>query len=216
MHNLSLNELQQFDDTLRPLTVERQPYYGDWLRSNEVEGPDTDIVFHKDRTTLDMYRELFGRRVFHNILEIGVKAGGGLALWELVFPTASILGVDIAPLTDPRIKVPFEHLDASNPTQLQALTKSYDPFDLIIDDGAHNRETIYPSFDNLWPHVVPGGIYIIEDWAALHPTHRLELHAYLTNKMSPAGTEKNYPSSIKSVTTYKNGIIIQKHVQPSA
>ena len=36
-------------------------------------------------------------------------------------------------------------------------------FDVVIDDASHANEAIRTSFNVLWPHVQPGGIYILED-----------------------------------------------------
>ena len=36
-------------------------------------------------------------------------------------------------------------------------------FDVIIDDGGHSNLDITTSFDHLWPHVAPGGLYFVED-----------------------------------------------------
>jgi len=36
-------------------------------------------------------------------------------------------------------------------------------FDVVIDDGGHHNVQINTSFDKLWPHVLPGGLYFIED-----------------------------------------------------
>lgn len=36
-------------------------------------------------------------------------------------------------------------------------------FDAIIDDGSHLASDIMNTFDALWPHVNPGGVYFIED-----------------------------------------------------
>ena len=36
-------------------------------------------------------------------------------------------------------------------------------FDAIIDDGGHKNSQLLTTFDVLWPHVRPGGIYFMED-----------------------------------------------------
>lgn len=36
-------------------------------------------------------------------------------------------------------------------------------FDIVVDDGAHNYRAQMPSFKTLWPQVIPGGYYVIED-----------------------------------------------------
>jgi hypothetical protein len=36
-------------------------------------------------------------------------------------------------------------------------------FDIIVDDGGHRNNQIYQSLHHLWSHVLPGGLYFIED-----------------------------------------------------
>ena len=36
-------------------------------------------------------------------------------------------------------------------------------FDAIIDDGGHRNDQIKTSFDELWPALLPGGVYFVED-----------------------------------------------------
>ena len=44
--------------------------------------------------------------------------------------------------------------------------KSGGQYDLIIDDGGHNAWEQKPSFEVLWDHLMPGGLYFIEDLQA--------------------------------------------------
>ena len=44
--------------------------------------------------------------------------------------------------------------------------KSGGQYDLIIDDGGHNVWEQRPSFEVLWDHLMPGGLYFIEDLQA--------------------------------------------------
>jgi len=36
-------------------------------------------------------------------------------------------------------------------------------FDFMIDDGSHESKDIKDTFDDLWPHLQPGGVYFLED-----------------------------------------------------
>ena len=54
--------------------------------------------------------------------------------------------------------------DQGNRTDLKRwLTESGGHFDAIIDDGSHRNGDIMTSFEMLWPALVPGGVYFIED-----------------------------------------------------
>jgi hypothetical protein len=118
------------------------------------------------------YQRLFYRMKYQHLtlLEIGIggydKLAGGesLAAWRCYFPFGKIVGCDIQ---DKRQlgggRVHIRVLDQSSATDLARLAAQDGPFDIIIDDGSHvNMHQIF-SFENLFPHVNEGGIYVIED-----------------------------------------------------
>lgn len=101
------------------------------------------------------------------IVEFGVFSGGSLRLWHEAFPKAQIIGVD-------------RHAGAGKDARgldrvtilcgLQAddlfLTrevKPLGPFDVVIDDASHRPADQLGTFKSMWPHLKPGGIYVIED-----------------------------------------------------
>lgn len=43
-----------------------------------------------------------------------------------------------------------------------------DGIDLIIDDASHQYEQTRKTFEIAFPHLKPGGLYVIEDWAWAH------------------------------------------------
>lgn len=59
------------------------------------------------------------------------------------------------------------------------LAKSGGGFDIIIDDGSHHNGDILSTFIDLWPHVLPGGVYFLEDLQAGR-------HAWYTRDGTPA------------------------------
>jgi hypothetical protein len=42
------------------------------------------------------------------------------------------------------------------------------PLDLVIDDASHFVDETRTAFNTLFPHLRPGGAYVIEDWAWAH------------------------------------------------
>ena len=54
--------------------------------------------------------------------------------------------------------------DQSNTTFLaEIVSNTGGALDVIIDDGGHQTHLIMTSFEFLWPHLAPGGWYVIED-----------------------------------------------------
>lgn len=108
------------------------------------------------------------------LLEIGVGGGESIRTWLEYFPKATVYGVDIvhdtnpfnAPTSHPEGRYFFNIGDQSCPVFWACFVSDYGPqFDIIIDDGSHVSAHIIASFNCLWPHVRPGGLYCIEDLA---------------------------------------------------
>ncbi|MFI9379841.1 class I SAM-dependent methyltransferase [Kutzneria sp. NPDC052558] len=104
------------------------------------------------------------------VLEIGIggyddeRAGGGsLAMWQEYFPRGLVYGLDIFPkeIAGPRIRTVVG--DQGDAAGLAAFAAEHGPFDIVIDDGSHRNEHVRTSFEALFPHVRPGGYYVIED-----------------------------------------------------
>lgn len=99
-----------------------------------------------------------------NLLEIGVNDGCSLRLWRDYFPKGQIHGLDINPKCvdhcAERIDVLWGDQGDSRVLEIVAM---HGPFDIIIDDGSHYVPHILMAFSFLWPHVKPGGFYVMED-----------------------------------------------------
>ena len=114
------------------------------------------------------------------ILEIGIGAtgerwdarivhgrntgGASIKMWHDYFEAATIIAIDINPanyLDNDRITTHV--IDQSDASELTRFIQSQPPFDLIIDDGSHHPEHQQLSLSLLFPHLSPGGWYIIED-----------------------------------------------------
>lgn len=120
-----------------------------------------------------VYHSLFGERrnEVRHVFEIGINAGSSLRMWKEYFPNADIVGID----SDERCLVHDEDrikcygADQNNPAHLYAVMeklKDKPPFDLIVDDGSHNREHQVASLKALLPFLAPWGYYVIEDLGA--------------------------------------------------
>ena len=100
------------------------------------------------------------------VLEIGVFQGGSLQMWREYFgPGAQIVGIDV----DPRCKQ-FEEAqirvltgDQADRAFLAEVRRQVPHIDIVIDDGGHRAEQQIASFEELYPHLQPEGIYLCED-----------------------------------------------------
>ena len=105
------------------------------------------------------------------LLEIGIggyqdedTGGASLCMWQRYFPRGLVYGLDIFPkpgVRGPRMRA--VQGDQSDPKFLDELGRRLGPFDIVIDDGSHINDHVKTSFGSLFPHVRPGGLYVIED-----------------------------------------------------
>ncbi|AEV71615.1 hypothetical protein MycrhN_0987 [Mycolicibacterium rhodesiae NBB3] len=105
------------------------------------------------------------------VLEIGIggydaiDAGGeSLRMWKHYFRRGLIYGLDIFTKTGvEESRVSVVQGDQGDEGFLDSLGRELGPFDIIIDDGSHMSHHVLTSFNALFPHVKPGGIYVVED-----------------------------------------------------
>lgn len=100
------------------------------------------------------------------VVEIGVYHGGSLQMWKKYFGRrATITGVDIdervRELTEARIEIVIG--DQADRTFLSELALKVGTIDIVIDDGGHTMEQQIVSFEELWPSLSDGGVYLAED-----------------------------------------------------
>jgi len=116
----------------------------------------------------DIYHRHFARFRGRSpvILEIGVFHGGSLQMWHHYFgPGARVVGIDI----DPRCRR-FEDKattiligDQSDRRFLAEVRGRVPHIDILIDDGGHTMVQQITTFEELYPHVQPKGVYLCED-----------------------------------------------------
>jgi hypothetical protein len=112
------------------------------------------------------------------IVELGILRGVGLAMWCWLFPHARVIGLDIDVSHFLENKAALENRGAfaeSNPeiyefdelapdaaAQFAEILRG-DQVGLFIDDALHYDEAVLQTHKYAWPHIAPGGLYIIED-----------------------------------------------------
>ena len=122
----------------------------------------------KWRHYFDIYHRHFetyrGRRV--TVVEFGVAQGGSLQMWKSYFgPEARVYGVDVdarcKTLTEDRIEIFIG--DQGDRSFLRQLRERIGEADIVIDDGGHRMGQQIATFEEMFPLLVPGGTYLIED-----------------------------------------------------
>lgn len=149
---------------------------------------DIHTKFKTDKGTahgyIPWYEQTFSDRRTEklNVLEIGVLFGGSLKMWEHYFENSSIYGVEDFSQPDGQWHYQFEpvdgdavmkdvnsheritlfNFDCESPTLIEGHLQDLS-FDIIIDDANHKLTQQMKNFENYFPYLNDGGIYICED-----------------------------------------------------
>lgn len=135
------------------------------------------IEFKTDKASTHRYTQHYERHLRHlkrkqfTLLEIGIGGyarkgigGGSLRMWKHFFPRAQIIGLDIQDksfVEGPRIRT-YQGSQV-DPLILETIFSDAGEIEVIIDDGSHRPEHIRETFQLLFPKLLDGGIYAIED-----------------------------------------------------
>ena len=92
------------------------------------------------------------------------KGCPSLSMWAEYMPRAELYGldlVDFTALSTERIRI--AQGDQGKREDLDVFAERFGPFDVIIDDGSHASHHQQITLGVLFQHLVPGGVYIVED-----------------------------------------------------
>lgn len=127
-----------------------------------------DYLRHMDRLFTEMRFEPI------KLLEIGVGGGESIRTWLEYFTHegTQIRGIDLVEKTNPW-NTPgespdkrYQFLQGNQSDQIMwkcAIANWGRDFDIVIDDGSHEPKDIIETYMALWPCLVRGGYYCIED-----------------------------------------------------
>lgn len=125
-------------------------------------------LIHKWRHYFEVYHRHFARFRGRSpvVMEIGVSHGGSLQMWKKYFGRgARIVGVDIdtrcQAFAEPGVDVVIG--DQADRAFHAELRSRYPQVDILIDDGGHEMTQQIVTFEELFPHVQPRGIFLCED-----------------------------------------------------
>lgn len=192
----------------------------------------TTISATHDLSYLHIYERLFADLDQYNeirILEIGVRGGNSINMWQERFPNAIIVGVDICDyefkVYDPSRFI-FYKTDQRDISKLKEIGLKHKSYDLIIDDGSHLIEDYIGSFYALYPFLRKNGFYVIEDlynnyaeWNFTRTTHPNgngdafeAFHNFITKSihLGEAFDYKNSHLNIFSTHQYPGFMVVNK------
>lgn len=108
-----------------------------------------------------------------NILEIGIKNGSSLVLWNEYFKNSIIYGIDNSDLIGNRLDVYPRIKTIIQDAYRKELTNHLPLFDVIIDDGPHTLESQIKFINNYFKKLNKNGKLIIEDILGNHNLNEL-------------------------------------------
>ncbi|GHD31953.1 class I SAM-dependent methyltransferase [Halioglobus pacificus] len=141
---------------------------------------EDEIVLFKDPKFVDHYLNTLEGFRADNVIEVGVWDGGSaIFFWNLLKPdrlSCVELKKSVPPLeayiSRREVTDSFRLHTSTDQSDKQSLGKIVvddfggNPLDLIIDDASHLYGPSKATFEALFPHLRPGGLFILEDWKA--------------------------------------------------
>lgn len=100
------------------------------------------------------------------ILEVGVFQGGSLKMWRNYFgKEAKIFAIDVNPLCKQFETDNTKIFIGSQEDRkfLQEVKNQIPSIDILIDDGGHTMNQQIATFEEMYGHIAPDGLYLCED-----------------------------------------------------
>ena len=147
---------------------------------NEPARPG-ELRLFKPRVMVEAYEPVIDEFQGADILELGIYSGGSTGYLAKRCDPRTLVAIDrsierVADLDDFIDAQGFQDqvvlhygVDQGDRDRLRAIVaESFGDrgIGLVIDDASHRYHPTVASFEVLFPHLVPGGLYIIEDWTA--------------------------------------------------
>lgn len=110
-----------------------------------------------------------------SILEIGIRQGDSIKIWDESPIFNKVVGLDIVPKEKNEVNFTYsdkvileQGMDGYDPKITQYIDKKHSKFDIILDDGDHMWESQVKFFEQYFPLLNPGGVIMCEDISQNH------------------------------------------------
>lgn len=149
-----------------------------------VDWEEAKFFIFKPREMIDMYVDTIERIEPKRIVELGIFQGGSTALLLELARPRRLVAIDHLAMPGQhvvekhavergfedvvRVHGSFDQADRARLAELVRTEFGDEPLDLVVDDCSHIYEPTWASFNELFPRLRPGGLYVIEDWAWAH------------------------------------------------
>lgn len=177
----------------------------------------------------DHYFEIYHRHLAKfvgreaHMAEVGIYSGGSLSMWRSYFgPNMRIHGIDIEEAcrvyeTD-GIEVSIG--DQADRAFWAKFRSKAPELDILIDDGGHTPEQQRVTFEEMFPHLRPGGVYICEDIHGCHNAFASYFSGYGNAfnygllDAAPGQAANNFQRWCHSIHAYPFLVVIEKNERP--
>lgn len=143
------------------------------------------FVIGKSRKLLETLTSLDFEVPVRKICDLGIYKGGSIFFYYKLFNPEKIVALELNTDPEPVAALssfirrngleqtirPYYGVDQSDRKTIDGILRtemSRKSFDLIVDDASHFLTQTRESFNILFPRLVPGGYYIVEDWGWAH------------------------------------------------
>jgi predicted O-methyltransferase YrrM len=144
-----------------------------------------EFPIFKPRSLIERYAALIAELGPQHVFELGISMGGSTVFFTELARPRRLVAIDRKPLERVMDRVEryaadkglsgvvrtFGEVDqADRRTLAQIVEEEFvgASLDLVVDDCSHLYEPTRASFNELFPRLRPGGVYVIEDWVWAH------------------------------------------------
>lgn len=154
-----------------------------WSVRPPADSGGADFFVAKPRWLVERYIALISELQPKHIFELGMFQGGSTALLAELARPRRLVAIDRAPGKKRRIAAyaadrgredairlhgGIDQADRGRLAEIVAGDFGDEPLDLVIDDCSHLYAETRASFNELFPRLGPGGVFVIEDWPWAH------------------------------------------------